>query len=66
MRFEIEKEGRWSRLTETRCAVRKDRRWLLCVYLDPATGRVNMRSIPDRSRLLVPATDGEAITSNDI
>lgn len=66
VRFEIEKEGRWSRLTETRCAVRKDRRWLLCVYQDPATGRVNMRSIPDRSRLLVPATDGEAITSNDI
>lgn len=65
VRFEVENEGRWNRLTETRCAVRKDRRWLLCVYQDPATGRVNMRSIPDRTRLLVPATD-ETITSNDI
>ncbi len=60
VRFEFENEGRWNRLTETRCAVRKDRRWLLCVYQDPATGRMNMRSIPDRSNLLVADVDPEA------
>ncbi|MDB6077963.1 MAG: hypothetical protein JWO82_1710 [Akkermansiaceae bacterium] len=54
VRFEFEKEGRWNRLTETRCAVRKDRRWLLLIFPDPASGRINMRSIPDRSNLLVP------------
>jgi hypothetical protein len=52
VRFEFEKEGRWSRLTETRCAVRRDRRWLLCVFQDPVSQRINMRSIPDRSLLL--------------
>jgi len=54
VRFEFQDEGRWNRLTETRCAVRKDRRWLLCVYQDPVTRRMNMKSIPDRSRLLQP------------
>jgi hypothetical protein len=59
VRFEFETEGRWSRLTETRCAVRKDRRWLLCVYQDPVTNRVNMRSIPDRTLLLASATEAD-------
>jgi hypothetical protein len=54
VRFEFQDEGRWNRLTETRCAVRKDRRWLLCVYQDPVTRRMNMKSIPDRTQLLVP------------
>jgi hypothetical protein len=60
VRFEFEKEGRWNRLTETRCAVRKDRRWLLCIYQDPVTERINMRSIPDRSNLLTSAPLGDA------
>ncbi|BCU78085.1 hypothetical protein [Luteolibacter sp. LG18] len=49
VRFEFLETGKWSRLTETRCAVRRDRRWLVCVYQDPSTQRMNMRSIPDRS-----------------
>jgi hypothetical protein len=67
VRFEFEKEGTWNRLTETRCAVRKDRRWLLCVYQDPVTNRVNMRSIPDRTLLLASANDaaeGDLISNN--
>lgn len=62
VRFEFEKEGRWNRLTETRCAVRKDRRWLLCIYQDPETQRMNMRSIPDRTMLLnpIPVSDVQA------
>ncbi|MES2438011.1 MAG: hypothetical protein V4584_03040 [Verrucomicrobiota bacterium] len=68
VRFEFEKEGRWNRLTETRCAVRKDRRWLLCVYQDPVTNRVNMRSIPDRTLLLATANAGDdaELTSNNL
>lgn len=63
VRFEFHDEGRWNRLTETRCAVRKDRRWLLCIYQEP-NGRMNMRSIPDRTQLLVPvAADPADITS---
>lgn len=54
VRFEFQDEGRWNRLTETRAAVRKDRRWLLCVYQDPVTKRMNMKSIPDRTLLLHP------------
>ncbi len=53
VRFEFHDGERWNRLTETRCAVRKDRRWLLCVFQEPG-GRMNMRSIPDRTNLLVP------------
>jgi hypothetical protein len=49
VRFEYFDEGAWSLLTETRAAVRKDRRWLMCIYRDPASGRLNMRSIPDRT-----------------
>lgn len=54
VRFEFQNDGRWNRFTETRCAVRKDRRWLLCVYQDPVTQRMNMKSIPDRTLLLQP------------
>ena len=53
MRFEFFDEDRWNLLTETRCAIRKDRRWFTCIYQDAATGRMNIRSIPDRTA--VPA-----------
>jgi hypothetical protein len=49
MRFEFFDKNRWNLLTESRCAIRKDRRWLACIYSDPATGRMNIRSIPDRT-----------------
>lgn len=48
-KFEFLETGKWNRLTETRCAVRRDRRWVVCVFQDPATERMNLRSIPDRS-----------------
>jgi hypothetical protein len=54
VRFEYFENDRWNLLTETRCAIRKDRRWLTCIYQDPATGRMNIRSIPDRTTT-VPA-----------
>jgi len=49
VRFEFLETGTWNRLTETRCAVRRDRRWLVCVYQDPSTQRMSLRSIPDRT-----------------
>lgn len=49
VRFEFYDKDRWNLLTETRCAIRRDRRWLTCIYEDPATGRMNIRSIPDRT-----------------
>ncbi|MCB1133646.1 MAG: hypothetical protein KDN05_21180, partial [Verrucomicrobiae bacterium] len=55
VRFEYFDEGRWNLLTETRCAIRRDRRWLTCVYQDPATGRMNIRSIPDRTPVTTAA-----------
>ncbi len=54
VRFEFHEDGRWNLLTETRCAVRNDRRWLTCIYQDPATERMNIRSIPDRKPMLRP------------
>ena len=48
VKFEFNEKGKWNRLTEARAAVRRDRRWLVCVYQDPATQRMNLRSIPDR------------------
>ena len=59
-KFEFLEEGKWNRLTETRCAVRRDRRWLVCVYQDPATKRMNLRSIPDRTVNLVTASNATA------
>ena len=50
VRFEFFENEGWNLLTETRAAVRKDRRWLMCIYQDPTTGRMNIRSIPDRTR----------------
>lgn len=50
VRFEFFEGEGWNLLTETRAAVRKDRRWLMCIYQDPSTGRMNIRSIPDRTR----------------
>ncbi|MEX1049768.1 MAG: hypothetical protein WED15_09580 [Akkermansiaceae bacterium] len=51
VRFEFFDKDRWNLLTETRAAIRKDRRWLTCIYADPATGRMNIRSIPDRTAI---------------
>lgn len=62
-KFEFLEEGKWNRLTETRCAVRRDRRWLVCVYQDPTTRRMNLRSIPDRSVNLVTASTETAALS---
>lgn len=50
VRFEFLEEERWNLLTETRAAIRNDRRWLMCIYQDPTSGRMNIRSIPDRTR----------------
>lgn len=49
MRFEFYADEQWNLLTETRCAIRDDRRWLTCIYQDQSSGRMNIRSIPDRS-----------------
>jgi hypothetical protein len=56
VRFEFFDQGRWNLLTETRCAIRKDRRWLTCIYKDPVSGRMNIRSIPDRKPVLAAAS----------
>jgi hypothetical protein len=58
VRFEFFDQGRWNLLTETRCAIRKDRRWLTCIYQDPVSGRMNIRSIPDRTPV-VAAVSGQ-------
>jgi hypothetical protein len=55
VRFEFFEEKRWNLLTETRAAIRDDRRWLMFIFEDPATGRMNIRSIPDRTRPAAPA-----------
>lgn len=57
VRFEFFDQDRWNLLTETRCAIRKDRRWLTCIYQDPATGRMNIRSIPDRTPVTTASTE---------
>lgn len=58
VRFEYYQEKRWNLLTETRAAVRDDRRWLMCIYQDPASQRMNIRSIPDRTKVIpAPETD---------
>lgn len=57
VRFEFFDQGRWNLLTETRCAIRKDRRWLTCIYQDPVSGRMNIRSIPDRRPVIAAVTD---------
>lgn len=57
VRFEFFDQGRWNLLTETRCAIRKDRRWLTCIYQDPVTGRMNIRSIPDRRPSIAAVTE---------
>ena len=60
VRFEFFDKDRWNLLTETRCAIRKDRRWLTCIYQDPATGRMNIRSIPDRTPVMAAVTEDPA------
>ena len=57
VRFEFFDQGRWNLLTETRCAIRKDRRWLTCIYQDPVTRRMNIRSIPDRRPVIAAVTE---------
>jgi hypothetical protein len=57
VRFEFNEGERWNLLTETRAAIRDDRRWLMFIFEDPATGRMNIRSIPDRTATATrPAT----------
>lgn len=64
VKFEFHDQDAWKRLTETRCAVRRDRRWLVVVHEDPATHRMNLRSIPDRDyQPAAPAV--AAATSNN-
>lgn len=58
VRFEYFDDGNWNLLTETRCAIRNDRRWLMCVYQDPANGRYHIRTIPDRTE------PGDAVIRN--
>lgn len=53
--FEYHDGERWRPMTKTRWAVRDDRRTLMCAYVDPKNGRVNIRSIPER---LVPVEEG--------
>ncbi|MCW1885011.1 hypothetical protein OKA04_09755 [Luteolibacter flavescens] len=60
VKFEFNDKGKWNRLTESRAAVRRDRRWLVCVYQDPKTQRMNLRSIPDRD---YPVTAPDATAS---
>jgi hypothetical protein len=57
VRFEFFDQDRWNLLTETRCAIRKDRRWLTCIYQDPVTRRMNIRSIPDRTPVIATVTE---------
>jgi hypothetical protein len=47
--FQFQKNERWLPMTTTRWAVRDDRRYLMCLYEDPATRRMGLRSIPDRT-----------------
>lgn len=61
VRFEFFDKGRWNLLTETRAAIRKDRRWLTCVYQDPVTGRMNIRSIPDRTAGVAAVPNPDAL-----
>lgn len=63
VRFEFFDDNRWNLLTETRAAIRNDRRWLTCIYKDPVTGRMNIRSIPDR-RPAIAALNEQAETAN--
>lgn len=46
--FQYHDGQRWRKMTETRWAIRKDRRSLVCAYLDPRDKRMKMRSIPAR------------------
>jgi hypothetical protein len=47
--FEYQRDNRWQRMTATRWSMRDDRRTLMCIFEDPVTKRMNMRSIPDRT-----------------
>jgi hypothetical protein len=48
--FEYRRDERWQRMAATRWALRDDRRLLMCIYEDPVTHRMNLRSIPDRTQ----------------
>ena len=48
--FQFQKEDRWQRMAATRWTLREDRRFLMCIYEDPASGRMHLRSIPDRTK----------------
>ena len=55
VRFERLEGREWLVLTETRWAVRRDRRQLICVYQDERTHRFLLRSLPDRTIGIAPA-----------
>lgn len=63
VKFEFQQDGRWNRLTESRAAVRRDRRWLVCIYEDPASHRMNLRSIPDRTASESEAPDTATVSA---
>jgi hypothetical protein len=52
--FEYHDGTLWRPMTQTRWAIRDDRRSLICAYLDPRDKRVKMRAIPER---LVPPAE---------
>lgn len=47
--FEYQRDDHWQRMAATRWTLRDDRRVLMCIYEDPGTHRMNVRSIPDRT-----------------
>jgi hypothetical protein len=52
VRFEYYIDKKWRPMAETRWANRDDRRQIICIYQDPRAGRIDMRSIPDRTHLM--------------
>ncbi len=59
--FEYLLDEQWQRMAATRWTMRNDRRELMCIFEDPSTHRMNLRSIPDRTApVTAPAVDGPA------
>ena len=48
--FPCKRNDRWQRMTVTGRIFRDKRRPLICIFADPATRRMRLRSIPDRAR----------------
>jgi hypothetical protein len=56
--FEFHDGKQWRPMTQTRWAIRPDKRILSCAYLDPTDKRVKLRAIPER--LVPPAPKNES------